>query len=142
MIKTAAIAWFSALVLFVGTLPHSVGATFIRAHTTFTSMNLKPCMESISHSKKMAKRIAREKVLRMYHSNNEWKALYKLWMKESKFDHTADNPHSSAYGIPQLLQLNTDTPMVRQIELGLKYIQHRYGSPTRALAFHNTHGWY
>jgi hypothetical protein len=144
MIKATSIAWLSALVVFVGTLPHAVGATFIKAHTTFThmSMNLKPCMEPIIHSKTMAKKIAREKVLRMYNSNYEWKALYKLWMKESKFDYTADNPHSSAYGIPQLLKLNTETPMVRQIELGLKYIQHRYGTPTRALAFHNIHGWY
>jgi hypothetical protein len=142
MIKGAAIAWFSALVLFVGTLPHAVGATFIRAHTTFMNMNLKPCMEPITHAKTMAKRLAREKVLHIYHSNREWQALYKLWMKESKFDYTADNPHSSAYGIPQLLKLNTETTVIEQIDLGLKYIQHRYGTPTRALAFHNRNGWY
>jgi hypothetical protein len=142
MIKGTAIAWFSALVLFVGTLPHAVGATFTIAHRTFTNMNLKPCMEPITHAKMMAKRLAKEKVLRMYHSNYEWKALYKLWMKESKFDYTADNPHSSAYGIPQLLKLNTETSVIEQIDLGLKYIQHRYGTPSHALAFHNRHGWY
>lgn len=142
MIKITATAWFAALVLFVGTLPHAVGAMFIATHSTFTNMNLKPCMESISHSKKMAKTLAKEKALRMFHSTSEWQALYKLWMKESKFDYTADNPHSSAYGIPQLLKLNTDTTLVEQIDLGLKYIQHRYGTPTRALAFHNRNGWY
>ena len=144
MIKGLAITWFSALVLFVGTLPHTVGATFIRTQATLMNMNmnLKPCMEPITHAKKMAKKLAREKVLHIYNSNREWQALYKLWMKESKFDYTADNPHSSAYGIPQLLKLNTDTTIVQQIELGLKYIQHRYGTPTRALAFHNRNGWY
>lgn len=142
MIKGLAITWVSALVLFVGTLPHAVGVTFIKAHTTFMNMNLKPCMEPITHAKTMAKKIAREKVLSIYNSNREWQALYKLWMKESKFDYTADNPHSSAYGIPQLLKLNTDTTVVEQIELGLKYIQHRYGTPTRALAFHTRNGWY
>ena len=152
MLKGTAIAWFSALVLFVGTLPHAVGATFIRVQETPMKINLKPstpmkmpikpCIESISNAKKRAKKIAREKVLNIYNSNREWQALYKLWMKESKFDYTADNPHSSAFGIPQLLQLNTDTPMIEQINLGLKYIQHRYGTPTRALAFHNRNGWY
>jgi hypothetical protein len=142
MIKTTAVIWFTALVVFVGTLPHTVGATLVKAHVTFTNMNLKPCTMSIAQMKQVAKRITRERVLSMYQSNREWKALYKLWMKESKFDYTANNPHSSAYGIPQILKMDENTPMVRQIELGLKYIQHRYGTPTRALAFHNTHGWY
>lgn len=152
MIKGTAVAWFSALVLFVGTLPHAVGATFIRVQETPTKMNIKPLIpmkepfkqytQSIASAKKLAKKIAREKVLHIYSSNREWQALYKLWMKESKFDYTADNPHSSAYGIPQLLKLNIDTPMIEQINLGLKYIQHRYGTPTRALAFHNRNGWY
>lgn len=105
-------------------------------------MNLKPCVMQIAYAKSMAKNIARTNVLAMYHSKREWKSLYKLWMKESKFDYTANNPHSSAYGIPQLLKLDESTSIHEQIELGLKYIQHRYGTPTRALAFHNRNGWY
>jgi hypothetical protein len=38
--------------------------------------------------------------------------------------------------------LAKDTPMVEQIDLGLKYIKHRYGTPSKALAFHNANGWY
>jgi hypothetical protein len=92
--------------------------------------------------KKTAKQIARGKVLSMYRSNSEWKSLYRLWDRESRWDYQADNPRSSAYGIPQMLEMPEDTPMIKQIDLGLKYIKARYGTPSRALAFHNSHGWY
>ena len=92
--------------------------------------------------KKMAKQVARGKVLATYQSNHEWKSLFTLWNKESRWDYTANNPHSSAFGIPQMLRMPEDTPMVKQIDLGLKYIEHRYGSPSRALAFHKANGWY
>jgi hypothetical protein len=41
-----------------------------------------------------------------------------------------------------MLKMPEDNPMLKQIELGLKYIEHRYGSPSKALAFHNRNGWY
>jgi len=72
----------------------------------------------------------------------EWKALDELWYIESRWDYTADNPRSTAYGIPQLLKMDPKTPLIKQIDLGLKYIKHRYGTPTKALKFHNRHGWY
>lgn len=37
---------------------------------------------------------------------SEWSALGKLWGKESAWNHLADNPHSSAFGVAQVL--NTD----------------------------------
>ena len=137
--------WIMALVVFVGTLPHAVGAMFLRAQISITEME--PCklpivLVSISHMKKMAKQIARGKVLATYKSNHEWKSLFVLWDRESRWDYTADNPRSSAYGIPQMLNMPKDTPMVKQIDLGLKYIKHRYGTPSKALAFHNANGWY
>jgi hypothetical protein len=92
--------------------------------------------------KKMAKWIAKGKVLEQYNSNKEWSALSTLWSRESRWDYTADNPHSTAYGIPQILGMPENTPMPKQIDLGLKYIKHRYGSPSKALAFHNRNGWY
>jgi hypothetical protein len=128
-------------VVFVGTLPHVVGAILIKP-ITMTKEKVVPCEPSISYMKKAAKQIARGKVLSIYQSNHEWKSLYKLWDRESRWDYQADNPRSSAYGIPQMLTMPEDTPMTRQIDLGLKYIKHRYGSPSRALAFHNANGWY
>ena len=133
--------WLMSTVIFVATLPHAVGAVLIKPITQ-KKETVPPCEPSISYMKKTAKQIARGKVLAIYQSNYEWKALFKLWDRESRWDYTADNPRSSAYGIPQMLTMPKDTPMVKQIDLGLKYIKHRYGSPSRALAFHNSNGWY
>ena len=36
-------------------------------------------------------------------TGKEWVCLYKLWRAESRFDSEADNPKSSAFGIPQIL---------------------------------------
>jgi hypothetical protein len=134
-------AWIMSAVVFVGTLPHAAAAILTKTHTQKIEM-VPPCEPSISYMKKMAKQVARGKVLAIYQSNYEWKALYKLWSKESRWDHTANNPRSSAYGIPQMLKMPEDTPQTKQIDLGLKYIKARYGSPSRALAFHNANGWY
>lgn len=143
--KLTTYAWIMAAVVFVGTLPHAVGAIFLQgqmqvADVTATCKNLSKM--SLSDMKQLAKRIAKQEVMTIYKSKHEWNALYALWHKESRWDYTADNPRSSAYGIPQMLNMDEKTPMVRQIELGLKYIQHRYDTPSRALAFHNRHGWY
>jgi hypothetical protein len=133
-----------AVVVFVGTLPHTVGAMFSpKSINEMVHMSaLHPCETSIGYMKKAAKRIGRVKVMAIYESKYEWKSLYTLWSRESRWDYTANNPTSSAYGIPQMLNMSEDTPMVRQIDLGLKYIEARYGSPSKALAFHNRNGWY
>jgi hypothetical protein len=64
----------------------------------------------------------------------EWKCLNYLWSSESRFDHYADNPTSSAYGIAQRLGEDSRRPRV-QILRGLRYIDHRYDTPCRAWAF-------
>jgi hypothetical protein len=141
--KLTTYAWIMAAVVFVGTLPHAVGAMFLERQIQIVEKCTKPIvLVSISEMKKMAKQIARGKVLATYKSNHEWQALFTLWNRESRWDYTADNPRSSAYGIPQMLKMPKGTPMTKQIDLGLKYIKHRYGSPSKALAFHNQNGWY
>jgi len=142
--KLSTYAWIMAGVVFVGTLPHTVGAMFSLKHINeMVQMSaVHPCEASIGYMKKTAKRIGREKVMAIYKSSYEWKSLYTLWNRESRWDYTADNPTSTAYGIPQMLNMSEKTPMDRQIDLGLKYIKSRYGSPSKALAFHNRNGWY
>ena len=62
----------------------------------------------------------------------------------------ADNPTSSAYGIPQALpgskmsSAGEDwrTNPVTQIRWGLGYIRDRYGSPCSAWSFKQGRGWY
>lgn len=143
--KLTTYAWIMALIVLLGTLPHTVGAMFLKTQISVVEMIdcKKPIvLTSISSMKKLAKEIARSKVLSTYKSQREWESLFTLWTRESRWDYTANNPRSSAYGIPQILNMPEGTPMVKQIDLGLKYIKHRYGSPSKALAFHNNNGWY
>jgi hypothetical protein len=71
----------------------------------------------------------------------QYRCLELLWDKESNWNPRADNPKSTAYGIPQLLKLKARDPYT-QIDLGLKYISHRHLSPCKALAFHRMTGHY
>ena len=73
---------------------------------------------------------------------SEHRALMKLWGKESGWNHKAQNPRSSAFGVPQLLKLDPATPAPRQIERGLEYIQHRYDKPSVAWSHWRSNGWY
>ena len=83
-------------------------------------------------------------------SGGEWTCLENLWTKESGWSHTAANPSSGAYGIPQSLpgskmatagsdwQSNPAT----QISWGLDYIAGRYGSPCGAWGHSQANNWY
>ena len=71
----------------------------------------------------------------------QYRCLEILWNRESRWDPRADNPKSSAYGIPQLLKLKELDPF-KQIDLGLKYISKRHFTPCKALDYHNAKGHY
>lgn len=79
----------------------------------------------------------------------ELSAWYTLGMKESGWRNTAQNPTSTAYGIGQFLNSTwagvgipkTSDPAM-QVEAMARYIRNRYGSPSRALAFHLKNNWY
>ena len=83
-------------------------------------------------------------------SADQFGCLDSLWTRESGWNVYADNPTSSAYGIPQALpgskmaSAGSDwaTNPVTQIRWGLGYIQDRYGSPCGAWAHSESHGWY
>ena len=74
-------------------------------------------------------------------SAKQYRCLETLWDQESRWDPRADNPKSTAYGIPQLLKLKVTDPY-KQIDLGLKYIEARHSNPCKALAFHKIKGHY
>ncbi len=83
-------------------------------------------------------------------SSAQFGCLDALWSRESGWRVNADNPYSSAYGIPQALpgskmstagadwMWNPET----QIRWGLGYIEDRYGSPCGAWGHSQGHGWY
>ncbi len=127
-------------VVFAGTWHQPAAASI----TDVTRMNpiCKDLNLTISQSKKLAKKYAFMKVKQVGWNDREWKALLTLWTKESRWDYTADNPKSSAYGIPQMLNMPEDTPLTKQVDLGLKYIKKRYKTPTLALHHHDRKGWY
>jgi len=76
--------------------------------------------------------------------------LEALWEKESGWDVHADNPSSSAYGIPQALPgskmagagSDWEHNPVTQIRWGLGYIDDVYGSPCSAWTHSQAHNWY
>ncbi|MFZ1288029.1 MAG: hypothetical protein WAR57_13440 [Candidatus Phosphoribacter sp.] len=81
---------------------------------------------------------------------SQFQCLVKLWTKESNWRWNADNPTSSAYGIPQALpgskmaSAGSDwrTNPVTQISWGLGYIAARYGTPCAAWNHSVQRNWY
>jgi hypothetical protein len=83
-------------------------------------------------------------------SQDQFGCLDSLWERESHWNVYADNPSSSAYGIPQALPgskmssagADWATNPITQIRWGLGYIEDRYGSPCGAWGHSESHGWY
>jgi hypothetical protein len=74
-------------------------------------------------------------------NTNQFVCLSQLWGKESAWNHKADNPTSSAYGIAQMLKEKAKHPKP-QIDNGLRYIKHRYGDPCTAWKKWQRQKWY
>jgi hypothetical protein len=83
-------------------------------------------------------------------SADQFSCLDSLWTKESGWNPAADNPTSSAFGIPQALpgskmaSAGPDwaTNPATQIRWGLGYIAEVYGSPCSAWAHSQANNWY
>jgi hypothetical protein len=82
-------------------------------------------------------------------SGSEFTCLENLWGKESGWDPNAQNPSSTAYGIPQFLDstwagtgIAKTSDGYRQIDAGLIYIDERYGSACGAWAHSQANNWY
>lgn len=97
------------------------------------------------------KDIARQMVSEQGWDSSEFDdCLEPLWEKESNWNHTAENPSSGAYGIPQSLPGSKmashgddwQTNPATQISWGLSYIEDRYGTPCEAWAHSQSVGWY
>jgi hypothetical protein len=94
--------------------------------------------------------IARALLAEFGFSADQFSCLDSLWTSESGWRVNADNPSSSAYGIPQALpgskmsSFGADwaTNPITQIRWGLDYISSRYGSPCSAWSFKAGRGWY
>lgn len=85
--------------------------------------------------------------IRLHYSSKEALCLIKLYGKESAFNPKAignEDGIKKAYGIPQLKNpIIKDLPANKQIDYGMKYIDHRYqGKPCNAWAHSLRKGWY
>jgi hypothetical protein len=83
-------------------------------------------------------------------SSDQFGCLNDIYLRESNWSPSADNPASGAYGIPQALPgdkmaaygADWQTNPATQLAWGLAYIRDRYGSPCGAWGFWESHGWY
>jgi hypothetical protein len=83
-------------------------------------------------------------------SSSQFSCVDNIWEHESRWNVHADNPYSSAYGIPQALpgsKMSSAGPdwqnsAETQIRWGLGYIRDRYGSACAAWSYKQSHGWY
>ncbi len=80
---------------------------------------------------------------------SQFSCLESLWGRESGWNPNAQNPTSTAYGIPQFLDstwagtgIGKTSDGYRQIDAGLIYINSRYGSPCGAWSHSQSTGWY
>lgn len=107
---------------------------------------LRPFNQKISGSRNYA----RLQMSKFNWGETQYKCLDDLWNRESNWNHYADNPKSSAYGIPQALPgskmasegQDWQTNYRTQIRWGLRYILSRYENPCNALKFHDKNGYY
>jgi hypothetical protein len=82
--------------------------------------------------------------------DDQFSCLDSLYMSESGWNVHADNPSSSAYGIPQALPGSKmasagpdwETNAATQIKWGLEYIKSSYGTPCGAWSFKQGNNWY
>ena len=97
-----------------------------------------------------ARTIARTMVADRGWSSGQFRCLDSLWTRESNWNPSADNPTSSAYGIPQALPgskmasagADWRTNPATQIRWGLGYITDRYGDPCGAWNHFQARNWY
>ncbi|MGM7424273.1 ubiquitin-like domain-containing protein [Cellulosimicrobium sp. CpK407] len=105
---------------------------------------------SVSVDPGSARAIGRSLAAQRGWGDDEFTCLDKLWTKESNWRVDADNPSSSAYGIPQALPgskmssagADWRTNPATQITWGLGYIEGRYGTPCAAWSHSVAKGWY
>jgi hypothetical protein len=135
--KLSTVSILSAIAVFVATSPHAVAALVQKETSSLAQLG------DCNH-KEFAKTLAKEKLNKVFgkRAKREFASLSKLWGKESAWNWKANNPHSSAFGIAQVLGTPEDSTIKYQVNMGIKYIVHRYDTPSKAWSFWQRNGWY
>lgn len=117
---------------------HDVGVRVEILPKQYNDSRTKATMQEKQANKVMAMRYAQ---VGWGWDKKERDCVWKIFMKESRFDHLAKNQQgSSAYGIAQMLGEKSKDPAV-QILRAYRYIVHRYETPCNAWK-HHSRGWY
>lgn len=111
---------------------------------------LAAAQEATRNAQRDPQAVARLMVADRGWGEDQMSCLVSLWNKESGWNYAADNPSSSAYGIPQSLPgskmasagADWETNPVTQITWGLGYIENRYGTPCGAWSHSKSYNWY
>ena len=80
-------------------------------------------------------------------TESDFSALVKLWNRESGWN-PKSHSSSGACGIPQALPCSKiaaaygENTWENQVKWGLKYIQNKYGSASKAWSYFQNNGWY
>jgi hypothetical protein len=115
----------------------NVGVEFKHPHKV--EVQTKATMEEKRANKVMAMKFAKAG---WNWNSKERQCIYKLFTKESRFDHLAKNQQgSSAFGIGQVLKETSKDPAI-QILNAYKYIKHRYDTPCKAWSHSQRRNWY
>lgn len=98
---------------------------------------------AISKSYGEVQAIANQMVSSVF-GQSEWAAMNILIIRESGYNPNAVNKSSGACGLPQALPCSkiADKSVEGQINWMINYVKSRYGTPSNALSFHNSHNWY
>ena len=76
-------------------------------------------------------------------NKSQYLCLKQLIGKESAWNHKAFNPKGPAYGLFQMKsKYVTRLTELQQIDVGLRYIEHRYKTPCKAWTYWQRHYWY
>ena len=82
-------------------------------------------------------------------TDSDRRAFVRIVRKESSFDPNMENPTSTSSTLNGFLDstwqstgIDKTDCIVCQLEAMSIYIENRYGSPSRALRFHDKNGWY
>lgn len=117
-------------------------------HDVGVRVEILPKQHNDSRTKATMQEKQANKVMAMRYAQVGWgwdkkerDCVWKIFMKESRFDHLAKNQQgSSAYGIAQMLGEKSKDPAL-QILRAYRYIVHRYETPCNAWK-HHSRGWY
>lgn len=93
-----------------------------------------------------ARRIAYDMVVAAF-GESEWSYFDSLITRESGWNPQAMNASSGACGLPQALPCRKlpngiNSTVEEQVQWTINYIKNRYGTPSEAVSFHNSRGWY